>query len=135
MTNREFLTNVANGTINDEIKAHAAEALIKIDEANAKRKEKKAEDGKLSKAAEANLPLVDEALTAMGNVAKTSPEIAAELGISIPKANAVLKLGVALNKMTVEDVKVPGKGTIKAYSAVVADEADADAVETDTDAE
>lgn len=132
MTNREFLTNVANGTINDEIKAHAAEALIKIDEANAKRKEKKAEDGKLSKAAEANLPLVDEALTAMGNVAKTSPEIAAELGISIPKANAVLKLGVALNKMTVEDVKVPGKGTIKAYSAVLADEAVAEA---DADAE
>jgi hypothetical protein len=134
MTNREFLTNVANGTINDEIKAHAAEAIAKIDEANAKRKEKKAEDGKLSKAAEANLPLVDEALTAMGNVAKTSPEIAAELGISIPKANAVLKLGVALSKMTVEDVKVPGKGTIKAYSAVIADEADAD-VEVDADAE
>lgn len=127
MTNREFLTNVANGIINDEIKAHAAEAIVKIDEANAKRKEKKAESGKLSKAAEANLPLVDEALTAMGNVAKTSPEIAAELGISIPKANAVLKLGVALNKMTVEDVKVPGKGPIKAYSAVVADEADAEA--------
>ena len=89
-------------------------------------------NGKLSKAAEANLPLVDEALTAMGNVAKTSPEIAAELGISIPKANAVLKLGVALSKMTVEDVKVPGKGTIKAYSAVVADEAEAEA---DADAE
>ena len=122
MTNREFLTNVANGTINDEIKAHAAEALIKIDEANAKRKEKKAEDGKLSKAAEANLPLVDEALTAMGNVAKTSPEIAAELGISIPKANAVLKLGVVLNKMTVEDVKVPGRGVIKAYSAIINDQ-------------
>ena len=122
MTNREFLTNVANGTINDEIKAHAAEALIKIDEANAKRKEKKAEDGKLSKAAEANLPLVDEALTAMGNVAKTSPEIAAELGISIPKANAVLKLGVALNKMTVDDVKVPGRGVIKAYSAIINDQ-------------
>lgn len=133
MTNREFLTNVANGTINDEIKAHAAEALIKLDEANAKRKEKKVEDGKLSKAAEANLPLVDEALTAMGNVAKTSPEIAAELGISIPKANAVLKLGVTLSKMTVEDVKVPGKGTIKAYSAVIADEAES--VEVEADAE
>lgn len=132
MTNREFLTNVANGTINDEIKAHAAEAIIKIDEANAKRKEKKAEDGKLSKAAEANLPLVEDALTAMGNVAKTSPEIATELGISIPKANAVLKLGVALNKMTVEDVKVPGKGTIKAYSAILADEAE---VEAEADAE
>ena len=131
MTNRDFLTNVANGTINDEIKAHAAEAIVKIDEANAKRKEKKAEDGKLSKAAEANLPLVDEALTAMGNVAKTSPEIAAELGISIPKANAVLKLGVTLNKMTVEDVKVPGKGTIKAYSASFANETKAE----DADAE
>ena len=33
MTKREFLTNVANGTMTDELKAFAAEEIVKMDAA------------------------------------------------------------------------------------------------------
>lgn len=117
MTNREFLTNVANGTINDEIKAHAAEALIKLDEANAKRKEKK--NDKPSKAAVENAPLVDAAVEFLGTETKIASDIAAALGVSIPKANAVMKQALAEGKVTVEKIKVPKKGEVNGYTAVV----------------
>ena len=37
-TNRDFLTLVSNGTINDEVKAFAKEQIAKLDEKNEKRK-------------------------------------------------------------------------------------------------
>ena len=126
MTNREFLTNVANGTINDEIKAHAAEALIKLDEANAKRKEKK--NDKPSKAAVENAPLVDAAVEFLGTETKIASDIAVALGVSIPKANAVMKQALAEGKVTVEKIKVPKKGEVNGYTAVAV-EAEAEAVE------
>ena len=126
MTNREFLTNVANGTINDEIKAHAAEALIKLDEANAKRKEKK--NDKPSKAAVENAPLVDAAVEFLGTETKIASEIAGALGVSIPKANAVMKQALAEGKVTVEKIKVPKKGEVNGYTAVVV-EAEVETVE------
>ena len=126
MTNREFLTNVANGTINDEIKAHAAEALIKLDEANAKRKEKK--NDKPLKAAVENAPLVDAAVEFLGTETKIASEIAGALGVSIPKANAVMKQALAEGKATVEKIKVPKKGEVNGYTAVVV-EAEAETVE------
>lgn len=126
MTNREFLTNVANGTINDEIKAHAAEALIKLDEANAKRKEKK--NDKPSKAAIENAPLVDAAVEFLGTETKIAADIAVALGVSIPKANAVMKQALAEGKVTVEKIKVPKKGEVNGYTAVVV-EAEVEAVE------
>lgn len=121
MTNREFLTNVANGTINDEIKAHAAEAIAKLDEANAKRKEKKAENAKPSKAALENAPLVDAAVEFLGTETKIAADIAVALGVSIPKANAVMKQAVAEGKVTVEKIKVPKKGEVNAYTVVIAE--------------
>ena len=38
MTNREFYNAVANGTMSDEIKGFAKDAIVKMDERNAKRK-------------------------------------------------------------------------------------------------
>ena len=38
MTARNFYTLVSNGTVNEEIKAYAAEAIRKMDEANEKKK-------------------------------------------------------------------------------------------------
>lgn len=38
MTARNFYTLVSNGTVNEEIKAYAAEAIRKMDEANEKRR-------------------------------------------------------------------------------------------------
>ena len=129
MTNREFLTNVANGTINDEIKAHAAEAIAKLDEANAKRKEKKAENAKPSKAALENAPLVDAAVEFLGTETKIAADIAVALGVSIPKANAVMKQAVAEGKVTVEKIKVPKKGEVNGYTAVAVEADEAEIVE------
>ena len=38
MTNREFYNAVANSTMSDEIKGFAKDAIVKMDERNAKRK-------------------------------------------------------------------------------------------------
>ena len=43
MTNREFFTNIINGTLTDAEKEFATAAIAKMDETNAKRKEKVAE--------------------------------------------------------------------------------------------
>ena len=40
MTNREFYTNIANGTITDAEKEFALAAIAKLDETNEKRKNK-----------------------------------------------------------------------------------------------
>ena len=40
MTNREFYNAIANGTMSDEIKDFAKDAIVKMDERNAKRNSK-----------------------------------------------------------------------------------------------
>ena len=120
MTNREFLNAIASTeTIADELREHAAAALVKLDEANAKRKEKAAE--KPSKKAEENAPLVIEAVASLGTDTKVAADVAEAMGISVQKASYLLRTAVAEGKATVEDIKVPGKGTVKGYTAVIAE--------------
>ena len=119
MTNREFLTNVASNTITEDEIAYAQAALVKLDETNAKRKEKAAE--KPSKKAEENAPLVIEAVASLGTDTKVAADVAEAMGISVQKASYLLRTAVAEGKATVEDIKVPGKGTVKGYTAVIAE--------------
>ena len=119
MTNREFLTNVASNTITEDVIAYAEAALVKLDETNAKRKEKAAE--KPSKKAEENAPLVIEAVASLGTDTKVAADVAEAMGISVQKASYLLRTAVAEGKATVEDIKVPGKGTVKGYTAVIAE--------------
>ena len=103
MTKREFLTNVANGTMTDELKAFAAEEIEKMDATLAKRKvaitPKKA----------ANLELADALYEAMPDGALTASAVYA-LGLegitSVPKATAVLKVLAADGRVTVGETKV-----------------------------
>jgi Fic family protein len=99
-----------------DVVEHAEAAIAKIDETNAKRKEKNAE--KPSKKAEENAPLVEEAFVVLGTETKTASDVAAAMGVSTPKATYLLKTLVAEGRATVEDIKVPKKGTVKAYTAV-----------------
>ena len=91
MTKREFLEAVKNSG-NVELANYAAEELVKMDEASAKRKEKP------TKAQLENAELAEALYTAMGTQTYTATEIAA-LGVegiaSTPKATAVLKVLVA----------------------------------------
>lgn len=122
MTNREFYTAVmAIENAPADIVKFAQNAIIKMDETNAKRKEKAKSADKSNKWAEENAELIEQAYAALGNETKTAAEIAEALGISTPKATPLLKYLVANERATVEEVKLPKKGNVKAYTAVIAD--------------
>ena len=127
MTNREFLTAIANmKNISEELKAEATARIEKLDATNEARKNKP------SKKAIENAPVMEQiANEILTSEAQTASTVAEAAGISIQKANALLRALVAEGRATVTDVKVPKRGVQKAYTKVVAD---ADA-ETDTDAE
>lgn len=110
MTNREFYTAIVNANINDEITAHASEAIAKLDAALEARKNKP------SKTATENAPVL-EALT---GILTSEPQIASDIataaGISTQKASALLRQLVANGTAVQSEVKVPKKGTVKAYA-------------------
>ena len=60
---------------------------------------------------------VDEIVnTILTSEPKTASDVAAELGVSAQKASALLRSIVANGQATVSDIKVPKKGTQKAYT-------------------
>ena len=103
MTKREFLTAVANGTMTDELKAFAAEEIVKMDAALEKRKTA------ISPKKAANLELADVLYEAMPEGALTASAVYA-LGLegitSVPKATAVLKVLAADGRVTVGETKI-----------------------------
>ena len=114
MTNREFYTAIVNGTINEDVIAHASSAIEKLDERNAKRASKP------SKRSLENEPIKARIAEYLGRTDEhdfaTASEIATELGISTQKASALCRQMVGDGVLAVEDVKVKGKGTQKSYS-------------------
>ena len=116
MTNREFLNAIAtNETLATEIREHAEAEIAKMDAANEKRKNKP------SKKAEENAPLIEQIYNEiLGTEAMTASDVAAVLGVHVQKATPLLKALVTSGRATVADVKIPKKGTQKAYSKVEA---------------
>ena len=130
MTNREFFVNVGKGIVGEAEMAHALEQIAKLDATNAKRTEKAKE-----KSAE-NRPIKDAIFQFLEtNGTKTSPEIADGVGISTSKASAMCRQMVDDGQLTVSEVKVPKKGKLKAYTAVLHDEVGEDDAVQVTDAE
>ena len=110
MTNREFYTAVIASVDNDELKAFATDAIAKLDARNAKRASKP------SKKSLENEPIkvsIREFLTDGSHLAS---EIAKGLDLSVSKVSALCRQMVGDDTLTVEDVKVKGKGTQKSYS-------------------
>lgn len=128
MTEREFLTKVLEieGIAND-LKTHAEEGIAKLDARNDKRKNTQT---KAQKENEGVMTAIVEYLTDHGSDVASS--IGTALGISTQKASALCKLLVDSGKLTVADVKVKGKGTVKQYS-VAEDETAEDTSAEDTD--
>ena len=115
MTNREFYIAISAGTVNEEIIAHATEALSKMDEANAKRKDKP------SKTQEANAPIkvaLLELLQSNPNSKYTEGELGTMLEISHNKAGSLARQLVAEGKVTSAEVKIAKVGKRKVYSIV-----------------
>ena len=114
MTNREFYTAIINGTITEDVIAHASDAIVKLDERNAKRASKP------SKKSVENEPIKAKIAEYLGRTDEhdfaTASEIATELELSTQKVSALCRQMVADGLLTVVDVKVKGKGTQKGYS-------------------
>ena len=124
MTNREFLTAIANmENISEELKAEATARIEKLDATNEARKNKP------SKKAKENAPVMEQiANEILTSEAQTASAVAEAAGISVQKATALLRALVADGRATVTEVKVPKRGVQKAYAKADADaDADADA--------
>ena len=109
MTNREFYDAIINGTINDEIIAHAKDAVAKMDARNARRAEKP------SKTAQANAPLIEEIKAILTTEPQTASVVCEKVNVSVHKASALLRQIVEKGDAFVTDVKVPKKGKQKGY--------------------
>lgn len=112
MTNREFYSQLISLDIAQDLKDFAKNEIEKLNARNDKRKNTP------SKTQIENEPLKASIIGAIGDGSMVASEIASALGISTQKASALCKLLVEENRLSVEDIKVPKKGTLKSYSVV-----------------
>lgn len=116
MTQREFLENVAQGVMNDEMVAYATERITALDTANEKRREvnsvKRAE-----KEAE-KAPIREAVMAVITSEPKTATTLITEAGVEIkPQAiPSLLKGAIEAGTVVKVDVKVKGKGTQRGYA-------------------
>lgn len=114
MTIREFMTAVSSANVTADLQDFAKDYLSKLDATNAKR----AKATSAKKAAE-NQPLFDklnEVLTERGTlIASEAGEL---LDVSTSKASYLLRKLAEDGVVTVADLKIKGKGTVKQYTLV-----------------
>ena len=128
MTNREFYNSIVaeNATITPEMIEHATEALAKLDATAEKRKGKVSakDQAKRDENAALAAKVAAEILT---TEAKTATDVAAALTemlgeeIKVQKASYLCREAVKMGLAVQTEVKIPKKGTQKAYAAVVTD--------------
>lgn len=123
MTKREFFVKVAAGEMTEEMQAFAAETLVKMDETLEKRKGKLSEKEQAKR--DANVALAHRvAAEILTTEAKTATDVAAALTemlgeeVKVQKASSLCRKAVELGLATATEVKIPKKGTQKAYTAV-----------------
>lgn len=121
MTNREFLTAVANSSLSDELTTYAAEQIAKLDMRNAARKEK--QSSKPSKTAIENEPIKASIMEFLST--QSEPMIAADIAenvnITTAKASSLLRQLVNDGKVVKSEVKIPKKGKVNGYSISMTD--------------
>ena len=126
MTNREFYTTIVETIANEELVEHAKAQLAKLDATAEKRKGKvsKADQEKRDANAVLAAHIAKDILTAEP---KTATDVAAILTaegepdaepVKVQKASYLLRLAVDMELAAVTEVKIPKKGTQKAYTAV-----------------
>ena len=112
MTRRDFFKAVIGADIDAELKLFAEREIEKMDERNAKRKEKP------SKKSVENEPIKEKIVDFVGGC--ETPQIASVIAenveISVQKASALCRQLVDVDTFKVTEVKVKGKGKVKAYS-------------------
>lgn len=111
MTNREFLNAIINGEVTDEVVAMAKAEIEKLDARNEKRR------NTMTKEQTANEGVKAQIVEFIGDkTAVVASEIAQGVGVSTQKVSALCKQLVDEGKLTVADVKVKGKGSVKGYT-------------------
>ena len=111
MTYREFLNSVAASSVEVQISDFAKSELAKLDARNDKRR------NTLTKEQIANEGIKADIVAALAAAGKalTASELSTSLGYSTQKITALCKQLTDCGKVTADDVKVKGKGTVKAY--------------------
>lgn len=129
MTNREFYTTIVETVANEELVEHAKAQLAKLDATAEKRK------GKVSKADQEKRD-ANEAMALyvvenfISTEAKTASDIAELINADVTlaaqlekpatsqKATALMKIAMAKELVSQIDIKIPKKGSVKAYTLV-----------------
>lgn len=127
MTNREFLTNIANGTLTNAEIEYASAAIVKLDEANEKKKNRKPSAKDLEKA-KADEAIRESILATLTSEFQTEADIAEAVGVTGPKARAELRKLVEAGTVEKGELNIPKKGKCKGYrlADTVADEETSD---------
>ena len=125
MTNREFYNAIIaeNATITAEMIEHATEALAKLDATAEKRKGKVSakEQAKRDENAALAIKVASEIL---GTEAMTATDVAAALSemlgeeVKVQKASYVCRKAVEMGLAVQTEIKIPKRGTNKAYTTV-----------------
>ena len=115
MTQREFLENVANGIMNDEMTTFATERLTAMDSANEKRRE--ANSVKRAEKEAEKAPIREAVMAVITSEPKTATTLIAEAGVEIkPQAMpSLLKSVIEAGTVLKVNVKVKGKSTQRGY--------------------
>ena len=123
MTKREFFAKVSAGEMTEEMQAFAAEQLTKMDAQLEARKGKVSEKEQAKR--DANVALATRvAKEILGAEAMTATDVAAKLTellgeeIKVQKASSLCRKAVELELAVQSEVKIPKKGSQKAYAAV-----------------
>ena len=123
MTKREFFAAVSEGKMTEEMQAMATEFLAKMDAQLEARKGKVS--AKEQEKRDANVALATRvAAEILGAEAKTATDVAAELTVilgeevKVQKASSLCRKAVELGLAVQTDVKIPKKGSQKAYTVV-----------------
>ena len=126
MTKREFFVKVSAGEMTEEMQTFAAEQLVKMDAALEARKGKVSEKEQVKR--DANEALARRvAAEVLGAEAKTATDVAAVLTemlgeeVKVQKASYLCRLAVEMGLAVQTDVKIPKKGSQKAYTVKVAE--------------
>ena len=123
MTKREFFVAVSEGKMTEEMQAMAAEFLTKMDAQLAARKGKVSEKEQ-AKRDEREALARKVATEILGAEAMTATDVAAALTemlgeeVKVQKASYLCRKAVDLGLAAVTEVKIPKKGTQKAYTVV-----------------
>ena len=131
MTNREFLTAVANSSLSDDLTTYAAEQIVKLDMRKAARKEK--QSSKPSKTAIENEPIKASIMEFLS--AQSEPMIAADIAenvkITTAKASSLLRQLADAGNVVKSEVKIPKKGKVKGYSIAMTDAVEVEVEDTE----